>query len=1580
MSKLRAYIFVLISFAAQAQPGFIENLGQWDKNVLYKMDIPSGSLFLEDKNLTYTFYREKDVLRSKAHHGAQENTGPDGKIVHYHCYKVKFINTENPAVTAENPYGDYYNYFIGRDRSKWASNVKKFKSVFYKNLYKNIDYQIYINNKDEIQYDFLVNPGGNPEDIRIVYEGQDALYVSSDGSLNIVTSVNKVTELKPSAFQLINGKKITVPCNFMERDGKVAFVFPKGYNSDYQLIIDPVLIFSTYSGSTTDNWGFTATFDDQSNVFSGGIIFSSGYPVSTGAYQVNYAGGEYVQGYNGCDIALIKYDATGVQRLWATYLGGTVSEEMPHSLVSNRTGDLIIFGTTGSSDFPTSTNAWNDVFMGGPNVLYDNVVSFGNGTDIFVSILSSDGSQLLASTLIGGTDNDGFNFRPVYSNFLMHGSETSLYYNYADGARGEVICDKVGNIYVGTCTFSSDFPVTPGSFGQSSGGNQEGVVFKFNPNLSQLLFSSYFGGSNDDAIYSLDLDVDGNVYFAGGTQSANIPVTPGVFQPNFLGGNTDGFVAKTLPDGSGILYSTYVGSVAYDQVFFVRVDKAYNVYVTGQTKATGNTFIYNAIYGTPGSGQFITKFQNNLSSRIWSTAFGTNIGRPNISLTAFSVDYCNRVYLAGWGREWAGSDGYTWASIQGTKNMQVTPNAYQPNTDGQDFYLMVLSDDASQLEYATFFGEQQTGSSYCGHDHVDGGTSRFDKRGYIYESVCASCGNLCNGFPTAPNPGVWSPNNGGYNINQWICNNAVFKFSFELPLTIADFMGGPVCMGDSVHFTNTSQLATAFYWDFGDGTTSVDFEPTHLFTTPGFHNVQLIVSHPTSCNLGDTTYRTVVVENMSLSVSNDTSICTGSAINLNASATGAFSNITYHWSHYSDFSDMINTNPNNGNIIVTPSQTTTYYIQASSMICQKVDSVTVVVGILYVTSSPDTIICENSQISVNVTNYNPTDTLTYYWWPMNGVISGQNTSTLLVQPAQTIVYYVSVTNQLGCTGIDSVEVEVDEFMLAQGILQNPACFGICNGQISVIGTDGYLPYSYNWSNSEITPVISGLCEGSYSVTTTDAVGCSGVLNFTLTQPPLLTAVINALTTASCDYINPNTGSAVVTPAGGTPDYNYSWSNFMTDSLIVNLYAGHYIVTVTDLNGCTVVMETDITDQSNLAVQTYFQPTQCYGSCDGTAGVTVTFPGTPPYTYAWNTGSPVPNIDSLCAGIYWISVTDSTYCVRVGYVYVTQPDTIRAVITSPGIACFGGQTTATASVASGGTPVFTYEWSTGATGNTVSNLTPGTYWVYVTDSHGCKDTTQFTLTEPEILNFNSATLPVICSVACNGSVIVNASGGTPLYQYSWSNGSTASTLNNVCTGDYFLTITDNNGCSLTSSFNVGISDYLPLVDATTNTPYIYYGQSANLYAIANSGYQFSWLPAESLNGMHIQNPVASPTMTTTYQVIVQDSWGCSNTDTVTIFVLDVTCSDPFIYVPNAFTPNGDGKNDILFVQSDIVADLYFAIYDRWGEKVFETTNILKGWDGKYKGKALDPAVFVYYLKATCINYRIFEKKGNITLIR
>ncbi|MCD6366074.1 MAG: gliding motility-associated C-terminal domain-containing protein [Bacteroidales bacterium] len=1568
-------VFSFLSISTFAQNDFIENKGQWQSNISFKKDLPGGALFLENNQFTFNFYEPKDIDHSHAHDGNTEFNPV--KFIHYHSYKVQFLKAKKITPSGNFPATDYINYFIGKDQKRWASRVLHYGDVEYQELYKGIDLRIFQEN-NSVEYEFHIAPKIHPEQIQMVFSGQDKLYLDETGNLHIKTSINELIEKKPFAYQEIDGEKIPVQCKFKLVKNIVSFNVGK-YDKNFPLIIDPSLIFSTYTGSPTDNWGFTATYDHFGNVYSGGISFDVGYPTSVGAYQEIFAGGT---GYNpsyysmGCDVGIIKYSPDGTTRLFATYLGGSTAEELPHSMVVNSENELIVMGTTGSWDFPTSSSAYDNSFNGGDSTAYDNVIIFPQGLDIYVSRFSVDGTQLLGSTYIGGNKNDGFNFRNSYQYHIMHGND-SLYYNYADGARGEVITDDKGNIYVGICTFSSNFPVSGSSFNPTYGGKQDGVVFKLDGSLSYLIWSGYLGGSNDDAIYSLTLDKNQNVFVGGGTTSQDFPTTPGVIYPSFQGGTTDGFIAHISSNGAMLYQSTYFGSPEYDQVYFVRTDKEDNLYATGQTKATGNYWINNALYNHPNSGQFISKLDNGLTQRIWSTAFGTGNGKPNISITAFEVDICHRIFLSGWGREWANHDGYDWTTTEGTKGMDITYNAYQDTTDGQDFYLMVLSEDANFLDYATFFGEIHYNScSYSGHDHVDGGTSRLDNRGNIYESVCASCGS-CDGFPTYPDPGVWSPHNGAAPLSN-NCNNAVFRFSFVDDYAIADFNAPPAgCEPYTVTFTNNGQ-GQSYLWDFGDSTTSTAFSPTHTYTQSGLFYITLIAYDSTTCNLSDTITGVIQVIGNTHDSLPDEYLCVGTSVQIGLNYQ-TIPGVSYTWTPASYLNNSYLPNP-----FAFPPSTTEYTLIVDNGICS--DTLTQTVHVIDLNNA---ILNNNLLLCDSISNLQLqtilNDSTNSYIWSstnqfadtLNGNIHNGNLFVNALN--QDTIFFLQTTSPYGCQSIDSVSFIYDPVNINLIGTNDALCYGECSGNASVSG-NGQTPIIYEWSNTSSDSTYSdNLCPGNQFVVMTDSIGCTDTLYFQINQPTQIIPQIADTTGTGCG-INANTGTATASANGGTPGYTYSWSNGQTSATATGLYANTYVVTITDQNNCDTTTFVTIQDTSQLAIGTMQNNIDCYSNCNGQASAFIQIPSTPPYSYNWSTSDTLASISGLCAGTYYLTLTDANQCYRFATLNIQQPDSIHLNISLSPILCYGYTGGAQITNVSGGTSPFQFYWSTDSTGTSVSGLTADTYHVYAVDSNNCKDTTTFTLQEPPPISSDTSLINQICDNVCNGSIQLIVDGGTPPYSYEWNNGTTTQDVSGLCSGSYDVTITDANGCLFYNSADIQNIGYIPPIDAYSDLTQIFVGQTVSLHGQPYENYQFTWSPISSLSNTHIKNPYATPQETTTYLVTIYDENGCANTDTITIFVMDYDCGEPYIYVPNAFTPNGDGNNDILYVYGGMIDHFYFAIFDRWGELIFETTDIHKGWDGTYKGKLLDPAVFVYHLEATCMNKQVFEKNGNITLIR
>jgi gliding motility-associated-like protein len=892
----------------QSRPRFTENKGQWNQNIRYKLGLSNAHLYLEQNRFTWVFY-SPEFLESIHPHGKREAFTGNNAF----AYHVNFLNANPAATTAgKNAYADYSNYFIGSDAKNWASRVKSYNEVLYTDLYSGIDMNIYGKN-GLLKYDFIVGAGSSPAQVKMQYDGAEKLSIEN-GNLKVYNTFNTVTEHKPIAWQIISGKKVFVPCRFELSNNTVSFSFPESYNTNYELVIDPQIEFSTYTGSTADNWGYSATYNEVGNFYAGGIAFAPGYPTTTGAYQLNFGGGP--GGYP-TDISLTKYTPDGSTLAYSTYLGGS-GNEMPYSMFVNANDEVFIFGATGSSNYPTTTGAYDQTFNGGTFTTVDNVIEFSSGSDILVSRMSADGTSLLASTYVGGVDNDGLN------------EVLPLNYNYSDHARGEIIIDDSGNPVIGSCTFSTDFPTTTGVTQQTNQGGQDGCIFKMNPGLTTLLWSTYLGGSLQDAVYSLKSDQLGNLFACGGTVSSDFPTTSGVLNQTYQGGIADGFVARIDAAGGTLEIASYFGTTAYDQAYFVEIDGDNDVYIYGQT--LGTYPVTNGVYSAPNTKQFIHKFNNDITSTYFSTTFGSGTSALNISPTAFLVDVCEKIYVAGWGGN-VNQYGYGWQNYANTGNtlgMQTSVDAYQPNTDGSDFYFMVLEQDASAFLYGTFFGGNGT------DEHVDGGTSRFDKSGIIYQAVCAGCGGS-DMFPTTP--GAWSQTNNSTN-----CNLGSIKFRIQLSEVEVDVevdnISSTGCAPFTVDFLANGVNAQGYYWDFGDGDTSTLEDPTHVYSDTGTYTVMVIGYDSITCAglaFLDTSYATITVldGNVNTFAGAETSICTGDTIQLGATAV---SGLTYQWTPSLGLSDDEISNP-----LAFPDETTTYILEASNPNCSGTDTVTITV-------------------------------------------------------------------------------------------------------------------------------------------------------------------------------------------------------------------------------------------------------------------------------------------------------------------------------------------------------------------------------------------------------------------------------------------------------------------------------------------------------------------------------------------------------------------------------------------------------------------------------------------------------------
>lgn len=1264
---------------------FIQNDGQWDAEIRYKVPLRGGNIYFCDNKIQYAFHRTPSRVHN--HGGAAASKMFGGKLLQQatqndsitrrHSVWVEFLGANAaPEVQPADEKAMYHNYFQGNDKRRWKSRVPLFGEVTYQSLYNGIS--MHVGGVGEaLKYTYEVAAGANAAALRLRYTGADSVYITPSGMLRVATSLRDFTESAPIAWQQIGERQVRVACAFRQAaDGSISFAFPNGYDATKPLTIDPTVIFSTYTGSGADDWGYTATYDNDGNAYGGSLVFGVGYLTTPGAYDGSYASPS--GGGVGVDVGIIKYTPTGNTAIYSTYLGGN-GNDVPASLVANSKGELFVLGRTESFNFPVFTSSADN--------------SQNGNFDIFIAKFNTNGDTLLGSTFFGGSGDDGVNFSP-YNYSVINNAYSPTKYNYADDTRGEIVLDAQENVLIAGSTQSAGLAST-GAFQQSLLGNQDGIIAKFNALLTQKMWSSYIGGTNDDAAYGVQLDSKGNVFVAGGTMSNNIVRPSGGHRGSYQGGSADGFIAKIDAGGGSMSAFTYVGTSSYDQAYFVQTDRYDNVYVVGQTESNSYP-IMNATFTNAGAKQFITKYTNNLNQIMRSTCFGTTSNaNPNIALSAFLVDRCGNIYVSGWGGNLGNQNP---GASTGTSGMVTTANAFQSTTDGGDFYLIALDANFALL-YASFFGGNTSAGS---GEHVDGGTSRFDKDGVVYQAVCAGCGGLSS-FPTTP--GVWSPNNGSNN-----CNLGVFKIEFNLAGIAANFVpedskGLPissiiVCAPADIHFDNKTKTTsqTTFLWDFGDGTTSTAKLPVHTYAQPDTYAVRLIAIDSSTCNVYDTVYRNVIVNPPpNLIVSPNDIICPNETSQLLAKTqTGISAQFT--WLPTTGLSSATVPNP-----IAQPTATTKYYVTAKDVNnCVSKDSITVTLdNSLKAFPQADTQMCQGvaTTLKVGTTTGNK-----FQWQPAAMLVNDTLQNPKTVGLMTTTKFDVTITNPNGCKVDTSIVVDIFEIKLT-------ADTALCKGDSVQITAAATNAQSYSWQPKTFisdpasgNPIVFPPQTAQYTVTGVSKNGCisNKQVNATVWSLPIANAGKDS---AICR------GSS--TQLLGSGGKQYRWSPVATLNrpdtiapIATPLLTTRYFLTVTDSNGCKDKDSVLITVNTLPVLTLTPSDTICAGD-----SLLLQISGTS--TFIWSPDTSLKLISNASVRVkptrtttYFVKGLDGNSCEKDTSVtiFVIQPP--LAIITGTNRTCAGLDIVLAASGANN------YLWNTGDTTHTiyVNPATPTTYTV------------------------------------------------------------------------------------------------------------------------------------------------------------------------------------------------------------------------------------------------------------------------------
>lgn len=493
--------------------------------------------------------------------------------------------------------------------------------------------------------------------------------------------------------------------------------------------------------------------------------------------------------------------------------------------------------------------------------------------------------------------------------------------------------------------------------------------------------------------------------------------------------------------------------------------------------------------------------------------------------------------------------------------------------------------------------------------------------------------------------------------------------------------------------------------------------------------------------------------------------------------------------------------------------------------------------------------------------------------PLYGYNWSNGGTTASISGLSAGTYGVTVTDANGCSTAGIVSLGQPTAVAGAVTTSDASCAGIADGDASVAASGGTAPYTYLWSNGGTSVTISNLVAGSYSVTITDANGCTAVATGAVNSPGSIVATSSG-TNVTCNGLGD--GSASVSATGGVPPYTYAWSNGGTTPGISGLSGGTYTVTVSDQGSCSVIETVVVTEPNLLFNSVNFSDVTCNGFANGAASVT-TQGGTAPYAYLWSNGSTSSFIGNLSGGTYNVTVTDANGCTRLSTVVLFEPPVLTNQASSTNASCFGFTDGALGSTVGGGTPIYSYAWSNGATTPNVGNVAPGSYTLTITDANGCTATSNTTVGQPTALNVVESATDISCAGANDGTASVAVSGGTPSYAYNWSTGATTANISNLSDGSYSVTVTDANQC--TESKQMTVSEPAPLFASTSFMDPSCFGFANGSATVNPSGgtapYSYLWS-----NGQTSQ--MASGLGDGSYSVTITDAGGCTTSRTVFLF--------------------------------------------------------------------------------------------------
>ncbi|MCI4669246.1 MAG: gliding motility-associated C-terminal domain-containing protein [Bacteroidia bacterium] len=637
----------------------------------------------------------------------------------------------------------------------------------------------------------------------------------------------------------------------------------------------------------------------------------------------------------------------------------------------------------------------------------------------------------------------------------------------------------------------------------------------------------------------------------------------------------------------------------------------------------------------------------------------------------------------------------------------------------------------------------------------------------------------------------------------------------------------------------------------------------------GVYNVTVTDSR--GCNAS----RSISISTPATAVSNqvtitDVSCFLGSDGRLNASAFGGTPPYNYSWNTGAF------TGPNLSNLPVG-----TYTLEvtdANGCISTSTNLITQPFAIQTSFTANQVSCFDGSDGSIDVSVSGGTSPYNYLW--TSSLLTLGNSQDLNNLPADQ--YNLTITDANGCIENLSTNITQPTEISPSAVITAVACAGDATGAVDLSVSGGVLPYRYVWTNAsgqqiDTTQDISNLLAGDYEVSITDANGCIKILLVSITEPSLPLSLEAIKTDVLC--FGENTGAIDLTALGGTPPYQYNWSNGLTTEDINQLQAASYSVVVTDNNGCTENLSVEITQPSApIQVNVQVTPATCYGFSDGAIDLDVSG-GTPVYEYSWKNSQfalsfVTEDLSNIQAETYFLNLVDANGCVYLDTILVDEPDQFVDSVILNDVLCFGDNTGSIDFNLKGGTTPYIFQWSNGSFQEDLTDLPADIYDIQVTDDQGCIFQDSYTITEPlEGLNIQANVKDATCAGGRDGSISYEANGGTPPYTYVWSNNSTEENQFDLVAGLYSVLLTDANGCTKVDSFEIKQPDFFDI--EADITPVKCAGESNGSIRLTSIGgtapYEFLWRNSEFVlfeKGQNLENFPGE-----TYTVVITDTFGC-----------------------------------------------------------------------------------------------------------